>query len=159
MTPDDLDQAIAWFDNQRPTMPGARKMYELVYAALKALRVDQEQLEDLSWDDLIATIHYLRAACINRGKLIDRLEDENYQLREKGRVSENRKNADPPNFKTIRQTAALGILPEHRIRLLVAAGRCPGIKAGNRFLVNVSALAEMLEAESRKGLQEGRKDE
>lgn len=55
-----------------------------------------------------------------------------------------------PQFKTIRQTAATGILSEHRIRLLVAAGRCPGIKTGNRFLVNVPALAEMLDAESRK---------
>ena len=57
------------------------------------------------------------------------------------------------NFKTIRQTASTGILPEYRIRLLVAAGKCPGIKAGNRFLVNVSALAEMLDAESRKGME------
>ena len=55
-----------------------------------------------------------------------------------------------PEFTTIRQTAATGILPEHRIRLMVAAGQCPGIKTGNRFLVNVSALAEMLDAESRK---------
>ena len=55
-----------------------------------------------------------------------------------------------PEFRTIRQTAATGILSEHRIRLLVAAGQCPGIKTGNRFLVNVPALAEMLDAESRK---------
>ena len=55
-----------------------------------------------------------------------------------------------PEFKTIRQTAATGILSEHGIRLMVAAGQCPGIKTGNRFLVNVSALAEMLDAESRK---------
>lgn len=55
-----------------------------------------------------------------------------------------------PEFKTIRQTAARGILSEHRIRLMVAAGQCPGIKTGNRFLVNVSALAEMLDTESRK---------
>lgn len=55
-----------------------------------------------------------------------------------------------PQFKTIRQTASMGILSEHRIRLLVAAGQCPGIKTGNRFLVNVPALAEMLDAESRK---------
>lgn len=55
-----------------------------------------------------------------------------------------------PEFKTIRQTAATGILSEHRIRLMVATGQCPGIKTGNRFLVNVSALAEMLDAESRK---------
>lgn len=54
-----------------------------------------------------------------------------------------------PEFKTIRQTAATGLLPEHRIRILVAEGRCPGIMSGNRFLVNVSALVEMLDAESR----------
>lgn len=158
MTPDNLDQAIAWFDNQRPTMPGARKMYELAYAALKALRVDYEQLEDLSRDDLIATIHYLRAACINRGKLIDRLEDENYQLREKDMRAKT-KMQTPPNFKTIRQTAALGILSEHRIRRLVSTGKCPGIYTGNKFLVNVGALIEMLEAESRKNSQGGWRDE
>lgn len=55
-----------------------------------------------------------------------------------------------PEFKTIRQAAATGILSEHRIRLMVASGQCPGIKTGNRFLVNVSALAELLDAESRK---------
>ncbi len=55
-----------------------------------------------------------------------------------------------PEFKTIRQTAATGILPEHRLRLMVAAGTCPGIRTGNRFLINISALAEMLDAESRK---------
>lgn len=55
-----------------------------------------------------------------------------------------------PEFKTIRQTAATGILPEHRLRLMVAAGTCPGIQTGNRFLINISALAEMLDAESRK---------
>lgn len=55
-----------------------------------------------------------------------------------------------PTFKTIRQTAATGLLSEHRIRLLVSEGRCPGIRAGNRFLVNVEALAELLDKESRK---------
>ena len=84
MTPDDLDQAIAWFSVPRPPMPGARKMYELAYAALKALRVDQGELEGLSREELVAVIYYLRAANINRGKLIDRLENENYQLRQKG---------------------------------------------------------------------------
>lgn len=54
-------------------------------------------------------------------------------------------------FKTIRQTAATGILPEYRLRLMVAEGICPGIKTGNRFLINVTALAEMLDAESREG--------
>lgn len=57
-----------------------------------------------------------------------------------------------PEFKTIRQTAATGILSEHRLRLMVAEGKCPGIRTGNRFLVNVTALAEMLDKESRAGV-------
>lgn len=53
-------------------------------------------------------------------------------------------------FKTIRQTAATGLLTEHHLRLLVAQGKCPGIHSGNRFLVNVQALSEQLDKESRK---------
>ena len=53
-------------------------------------------------------------------------------------------------FKTIRQTAAMGFLTENYIRLIVAAGRCPGIRVGNRFMVNVEALAEQLDKESRE---------
>lgn len=64
-----------------------------------------------------------------------------------------------PEFKTIRQTAATGILSEHRIRLMVAEGRCPGLKTGNRFLVNVGALAEMLDRESRKDYKRGTDDD
>lgn len=37
-----------------------------------------------------------------------------------------------PEFKTIRQTAALGIASENLIRLLVAQGKCPGIRSGKR---------------------------
>lgn len=40
------------------------------------------------------------------------------------------------NFKTIRQTAALGFITEHRLRLMVAEGSAPGIKTGNRFIGN-----------------------
>ena len=54
-------------------------------------------------------------------------------------------------FKTIRQTAATGMISEHFLRLMVKQNRCPGIQCGNRFLVNVDALAEMLDAESREG--------
>lgn len=53
-------------------------------------------------------------------------------------------------FKTIRQTAAMGLITEHYLRLLVARGGCPGIRSGNRFLVNVEALAEQLDTESRQ---------
>lgn len=58
-----------------------------------------------------------------------------------------------PSFMTIRRAAATGLLSEHHIRLLVATGKCPGIRIGNRFMVNIDALAEMLERESRKGLE------
>lgn len=57
-----------------------------------------------------------------------------------------------PEFKTIRQTAATGITSEHHLRQLVAQGKCPGLRVGNRFLVNIAALSEMLDAESMKVL-------
>lgn len=58
-----------------------------------------------------------------------------------------------PKFLTIRQTAATGIITEHQLRIMVAAGACPGIKTGNRFMVNVTALAEQLDAESRAAVR------
>lgn len=58
------------------------------------------------------------------------------------------------NLRTIRQTAALGWITEHHLRLMVAQNRCPGIKSGNRFLVNVDALSEMLDAESRQAVRQ-----
>lgn len=54
-----------------------------------------------------------------------------------------------PVFKTVRETAALGILNEHRLRVLVSEGKCPGIRSGNRFLINVPALMEKLENDSK----------
>lgn len=81
MTPEELNAAIEWFDKRNTPMPGARKMYQLAWSALKALKVDQVRLEGLDREGLIAVIHYLRAANINRGHLIDRLEDENYRLK------------------------------------------------------------------------------
>lgn len=56
-------------------------MYRLAWSALKALKVDQVRLEGLDREGLIAVIHYLRAANINRGHLITQLEDENYRLK------------------------------------------------------------------------------
>ncbi len=54
-------------------------------------------------------------------------------------------------FQTIRQTAKLGILSEHNLRLRLAQGRLPGVYTGNRFLVNVPMLIERLDAESEEG--------
>lgn len=48
-------------------------------------------------------------------------------------------------FLTIRQTAALGILPEHTLRRMQKTGALPGFFTGNRFLVNVHLLMEELD--------------
>ena len=45
---------------------------------------------------------------------------------------------------TIKQTAETGILPEQLIRKLVRKKLIPGFYSGNRFLVNISALRELL---------------
>lgn len=63
-------------------------------------------------------------------------------------------NGSFPTFLTIRRTAATGLLSEHYLRQLVARGECPGIRTGNRFLVNLEALVELLEQQSRKGAGE-----
>ena len=55
-------------------------------------------------------------------------------------------------FKTIRQVAALGILPENRLRQMRKQKLLPGIQSGNRFLVNVDALVELLNRESGKAV-------
>ena len=53
-------------------------------------------------------------------------------------------------FQTVRQVARYLEIPESHVRRLVAQGVCPGVYSGNRFLVNVEALREYLEAESRQ---------
>lgn len=58
-------------------------------------------------------------------------------------------------YKTIRQTAAMGILPEHRIRILVAKGECPGFYSGTRFMVNTRLLEEQLDRQSMATVREG----
>ena len=62
-------------------------------------------------------------------------------------------------FKTIRQTAAIGIVSENYIRNLVAQGKCPGFYSGNRFIVNVTALVEMLDKQSRSDVVGVSKDD
>lgn len=60
-----------------------------------------------------------------------------------------------PNFRTIRQVAAAGIISEYYLRQLVARGECPGIQSGNRFLVNVPVLIEQLDEQSRAAASGG----
>lgn len=52
------------------------------------------------------------------------------------------------DFKTIRQTAAAGILPERELRNRLVRGALPHIKIGNRVYVNIPLLLERLTAES-----------
>ena len=53
-------------------------------------------------------------------------------------------------FQTVRKVARYLEVPERLVRRLVAQGVCAGVYSGNRFLVNVEALREYLEAESRQ---------
>ena len=55
------------------------------------------------------------------------------------------------SMKTIRQTAKLGILTEHRLRILQKQGLLPGVYCGNRFLVDVDALRAWMAAQSEQG--------
>ncbi len=54
------------------------------------------------------------------------------------------------NYITIRTAAKQGILPEHRLRQMVHTGECPGFYSGNRFLINVEQLKELLDQKSRE---------
>lgn len=47
-------------------------------------------------------------------------------------------------LRTIRQAAAEGPLNENRLREMRKAGILPGIMSGNRFLVDMDQLQEML---------------
>lgn len=58
-------------------------------------------------------------------------------------------------YLTIRQTAARGPLPERLLRQWEKQGKLPGVRSGNRFLVNYSLLLELLEAESRHNCKGG----
>jgi|GEM_PF-5808641 len=54
------------------------------------------------------------------------------------------------SFLTIRQTAKQPECPvtEFRLRCMVAEGKVPGVRVGNRFLVDLDALVKLLRAEA-----------
>ncbi len=58
--------------------------------------------------------------------------------------------SDDVRYLTIRQTAARGPIPEGLLRQMQKQGKLPGVRSGNRFLVNYGLLLEQLEEESRK---------
>ncbi len=51
---------------------------------------------------------------------------------------------------TVRQEAKNPECPytEHRLRLMIAQGTCPGIPVGNRFMINHAALMEQVREQS-----------
>lgn len=56
-----------------------------------------------------------------------------------------------PQFMTIRQVAATGILPEHFLRKLEKQGRLPCVYSGKKCLVNFTRLVEQLNQDSQEG--------
>lgn len=52
---------------------------------------------------------------------------------------------------TVRQEARLPDCPftEHRLRLMIAQGLCPGVRVGNRFMILHDALVEQVRQEAR----------
>ena len=51
-----------------------------------------------------------------------------------------------PVFKTIKETAALGILPEAAIRTGIRTGAIPHIKSGTRVYINLTRWLAILNA-------------
>ena len=58
-----------------------------------------------------------------------------------------------PEFMTIRKVAQRGLISETLLRRMVKNKTCPGVYSGNRFLVNVTALTEQLDAQSRANVK------
>lgn len=58
--------------------------------------------------------------------------------------------SDDVRYLTIRQTAAKGPVSECLLRQMEKQGKLPGVRSGNRFLVNYGLLLEQLEAKSRR---------
>ena len=52
-------------------------------------------------------------------------------------------------YLTIRKAAQTGIMPENMLRTWLKEKKLPGVYAGTRFYVNMEALREQLETESR----------
>ena len=51
-----------------------------------------------------------------------------------------------PRMRTIKQIAELGVIGEWTLRRLVAEQRVPCVRVGNRVLINVDLLIDLLNA-------------
>ena len=49
---------------------------------------------------------------------------------------------------TVKQTVKYSGLPENMLRNWIKQGRCPGIRNGNRFLINIDMLERQIQEES-----------
>lgn len=58
------------------------------------------------------------------------------------------------NFVTIRRAAKIVGVPEFKLRKMVKNKECPGFYSGNRFLVNLRLLQELLDQMSQSHKQE-----
>ena len=56
-------------------------------------------------------------------------------------------------FKTIRETARAGIMPEQKLRDLVHQKKIPGFYSGNRFYVNIPMLEELIDQWSAESME------
>ena len=50
----------------------------------------------------------------------------------------------------VREAARVAECPytEYRLRLLIAAGKCPGVMVGNRFMIDLESLIEQTRKEA-----------
>ena len=53
-------------------------------------------------------------------------------------------------YMTIKDTSTAIGISQHLIRRLCKEGRCPHIRSGNKYMVNVPALLEKLDEQSRE---------
>lgn len=58
-------------------------------------------------------------------------------------------------YESARKFGKRGIVSENYVRRLIAMNACPGIRVGSHFRVNVDALMEKLEQESREMMGKG----
>lgn len=57
-----------------------------------------------------------------------------------------------PRMMTVREVAAMGILPEHALRTLLKSGKLPVVYIGKKALINYDKLCEQLHALGSGGL-------
>lgn len=63
---------------------------------------------------------------------------------------------DAPVFKSIREIAKTGLLPESLLRQMQKQGKLPGFFSGRKFIVNYSMLLKDLEDKSSEFYEKSR---